>query len=136
MNNADCIFCKIATKEFPSEVIYENEHVIAFLDIQPVHPGHTLVVPKAHARNILDISQDSWVHVAEAARVVAKKVKEGTSADGVNLIMNNEPAGHQVVFHPHVHIIPRFEGDGIKTWPHKELDPEEGKLLAEKIRAA
>lgn len=130
----DTVFSKIIAGEIPAHIVYENEHVIAFLDIAPVHPGHTLVVPKEYARNILDISEDLWRHLAEGVRHVAKAVRTAVNADGINIIMNNERAGHQVVFHAHVHVIPRFEGDGLKTWEQGSYKDGEAEVVAQKIQ--
>lgn len=130
------LFLKIVSGEIPSHKVYENEHVYAFLDIQPVHHGHTLVIPKKQYRNVLDIPEDVWVEMMKAVRIIARAVKEATKADGINLIMNNEPAGHQVVFHAHMHVIPRFENDGLKTWPQEQYADGEASVVAEKIKNA
>ena len=132
----DCIFCKIIRGELPSFKVYEDEDTLAFLDINPNHPGHALVIPKEHADNIFTISAESWAKVQETVRKVAKAVETGLGADGVNINMNNREHAGQVVMHAHVHLIPRFKGDGLKPWPHKPLDMKEGPVLAEKIREA
>ncbi|MFZ2593912.1 MAG: HIT family protein [Minisyncoccia bacterium] len=136
----DCVFCKIADKSIPSHIVYEDENVLAFLDVKPIHSGHTLVIPKEHSRNIFDISKENWQHTAEVVRSLAVSVKEAVGADGINLIMNNEGAAGQEVFHPHIHIIPRFEGDGISTMPERVSSYEEmihtQETILEKIRSA
>ena len=132
----DCIFCKIVRGEIPSFKVYEDDSALAFLDINPVHPGHTLVIPKEHAGNIFEISADSWSHVQEIVRKVAVAIEDATHADGVNVLMNNREHAGQIVGHAHVHLIPRFKGDGLNKWPHKPLDMSEGPVLAEKIKAA
>lgn len=116
--------------------MYEDEHTLAFLDIQPVHPGHTLVIPKEHAGNIFEISSEDWSRVQETVRKVACAVEKGLRADGVNVNMNNREHAGQTVHHAHVHLIPRFKGDGLGPWPHDPLDMGEGPALAEKIRNA
>ena len=131
----DCIFCKIVRGEVPSFKVYEDEHTLAFLDIHPVHPGHTLVIPKEHAATIFDISAESWAQVQETVRKTASAIEKGTAADGVNLLMNNREHANQMVHHAHVHLIPRFKNDGLNLWPHKSLDMAEGPNLAEKISA-
>jgi histidine triad (HIT) family protein len=131
----DCIFCKIVRGELPSYKVYEDENVLAFLDIHPVSPGHVLVVPKEHATNIFDISSESWGRVQETARKVAIALEKATGADCVNLMMNNREHAGQVVDHAHVHLIPRFKGDGLKLWPHKEYKEGEADDTAAKIRA-
>ncbi len=129
----DCLFCKIAAKEIPSNVIYEDGHTLAFLDIAPVNPGHTLVIPKEHATNIFNISSESWAAVAETARKIAGAVQAATGADGVNVNMNNGEVAGQVIFHTHVHIIPRHENDGLKHWNKKEYEEGEEKEIAKKF---
>lgn len=133
--NPDCIFCKIIRGELPSYKVYENEKTFAFLDIHPVNAGHTLVVPKAHATNIFDISPEDWAAVAEAVRILSIAIEKGVNADGVNIAMNNREHAGQVVHHPHVHIIPRFKGDGLKLMPQRSYKENEAEETAEKIRA-
>ncbi len=130
----DCLFCKIVAKEISSEGVYEDEDTYAFLDINPLHPGHTLVVPKVHSKNILEISEESYKDVAKTARLVAKAVKEALNADGVNVHMNNEAASGQVVFHTHVHIIPRYKNDGFVNWQKTNPTKEEISKAGEKIK--
>ena len=132
----DCIFCKIVRGELPSYKVYGDDSVLAFLDIHPINPGHVLVIPKQHAMNIFDISAESWVHVQEVARKIAIALEQATSADGVNIMMNNREHAGQVVDHAHVHLIPRFKNDGLKLWPHKEYKEGEANETAEKIRKA
>jgi len=132
---SDCIFCKIIRGELPSFKIYEDERVIAFLDIRPVNAGHTLVVPKAHSQNIFDIKPEDWDAVAGLTRALALAIEKGTEADGVNIAMNNREHAGQVVQHPHVHVIPRFKGDGLKLMPQREYKTNEAEETAEKIRA-
>ena len=116
--------------------MYEDNDTLAFLDIRPVNPGHTLVIPKEHFRNVLDVPDSVFAKVAVAAQKVARAVKSGMQADGVNVSSSHEPAAGQEVFHLHLHIIPRFESDGLKHWPHKEYGPDEPARVAEHIRAA
>lgn len=132
----DCIFCKIIRGELPSYKVYEDEKTIAFLDIKPVNQGHTLVAPKNHSQNIFDISAEDWAAVAETARKIAIAVEKGVGADGVNIAMNNREHAGQVVPHPHVHIIPRFKGDGIKLMPQRNYNEGEAQTTAEKIKSA
>ena len=131
----DCLFCKIVNKEIPSNFLYENENVVAFLDIQPNNPGHTLIVPKEHSRNIFDIKESTLRELIVGVKKMAKAVKGGVEADGINIAMNNEPAAGQFVFHAHIHIIPRFSDDGYKHWPHKLYKEGEASIVAEKIKA-
>jgi histidine triad (HIT) family protein len=132
----DCVFCQIVTKAVPSHVVYEDDMVLAFLDVKPIHPGHTLVVPKQHSHDIFDISKGDWQHTADVVHTLATSVKSAVKADGVNLIMNNGGAAGQAVFHPHVHIIPRFEGDGISVMPQRVSSYEEMMSTQEHIITA
>jgi len=104
------IFAKILRGEIPCHKVYEDEHTFAFMDIMPRCPGHTLVIPKQPARNILDIAPDSLAHVALTAKKIAVAAKKAFNADGITLQQFSEHAGGQVVFHLHVHIMPRVEG--------------------------
>jgi histidine triad (HIT) family protein len=104
------IFAKILRGELPCFKIYEDDHVLSFLDIMPRSPGHTLVIPKAAARNILDITEDDYLHVARATRKLARVAMIAFNADGITVQQFNEAAGGQVVFHLHVHIMPRHDG--------------------------
>lgn len=130
----ETIFSKIISRTIPADIIYENEDVIAFLDITPVNPGATIVVPKKWSRNILSIDSVSWGAVMETVRMLAPIIKEAVSAHGINIVMNNEPAGNQMVFHSHVHIVPRFEGDTVPDWHGKPYPEGEKGKMAEKIR--
>ena len=108
--DANNIFAKILRGEFPCYKVYEDDHTLAFLDIMPRCPGHTLVIPKAPARNILDIAPDDLAHVARSAKKIAIAAKEAFEADGITLQQFSEHAGGQVVFHLHMHVMPRIEG--------------------------
>jgi len=132
----DCLFCKIVRGEITADRVYEDDSTVAFLDIRPSSVGHTLVVPKVHATNIFDIAPESWGAVMETARTVAIALERAVGADGVNLMMNNREHAGQVIDHPHVHLIPRFQGDGLQHWPHKSYKEGEAEAVREKIRAA
>lgn len=131
-----CIFCKIVRGELPSIKVYEDADTLAFLTIQPTNTGHTLVIPKEHAANVFEASAELWGKVQETVRKVAHAVEKGTNADGVNINMNNREHAGQAVDHIHIHLIPRFKGDGIQMWPHHDRRDDEGEIVAEKIRAA
>ena len=103
-------FAKILRGEFPSYKVYEDDHTLAFLDIMPRSVGHTLVIPKAQARNILDISPEDFAHVARVAQKIARAAMEAFDADGITIQQFSEPAGGQVVFHLHMHVMPRHDG--------------------------
>ena len=121
-------FAKILRSEFPSYKVYENGHVLAFLDIMPRSPGHTLVIPKAPARNILDISPEDFAHVARAAHKIARAAMTAFDADGITVQQFNEPAGGQVVFHLHMHVMPRHNGVALLPPASRK---EDGKVLEE-----
>jgi histidine triad (HIT) family protein len=121
-------FAKILRGEFPSYKVYEDDHVLAFLDIMPRCPGHTLVIPKAPARNILDISPDDYAHVARATHKIARAAMKAFKADGITVQQFNEPAGGQVVFHLHVHVMPRHNGVALLPPASRK---EDGKVLEE-----
>jgi histidine triad (HIT) family protein len=104
------VFAKILRGEFPCHKIYEDDHTLAFLDIMPRAPGHTLVIPKAPARNILDIKLADYLQVARSTHQIARAAMSAFQADGVTVQQFNETAGGQVVFHLHVHIMPRHNG--------------------------
>jgi histidine triad (HIT) family protein len=108
------VFAKILRGELPCHKVYENDHAFAFLDIMPRAPGHTLVIPKAPVRTLLDISQPDLAHVMNAVQKVARAAKSVFNADGITLQQFNEPAGGQVVFHLHFHVIPRKDGVAMK----------------------
>ena len=130
------IFAKIIRGELPCHKVYEDDKVLAFLDIMPRAPGHTLVLPKAPARNILDIAADDLVAVALAAQKVAKAAVSVFGADGVTVQQFNEGAGGQVVFHLHLHIIPRKVGVAMKPPASEKEKPEVLADHALKLAAA
>jgi histidine triad (HIT) family protein len=108
------VFAKILRGELPCHKVYEDDRAVAFLDIMPRCPGHTLVIPKAPARNIYDIAPDDLAHVHKVAQMIAKVATAVFKADGVTIQQFNEPAGGQVVFHLHVHVLPRRDGVPLK----------------------
>jgi histidine triad (HIT) family protein len=108
----DCIFCKILEGDIPSYKVYEDEHVIAFLDITQGTKGHTLVVPRKHVRNVYDIDEETIAHVFRVVPKLANALKEAFDPIGINIVNNNEDP-LQSVFHFHVHLIPRYHHDGM-----------------------
>ncbi|WP_422369937.1 HIT family protein [Hoeflea sp.] len=130
------VFAKILRGELPAERLYEDGHTLAIMDIMPRGDGHCLVVPKAPARNILDASTDSLAAVAATTQRMARAVIKAFGADGVTIQQFNESAGGQVVFHLHVHVIPRFEGVAMKPHTGTMEDADVLKANADKIRAA
>ena len=112
---SDCIFCKIVAGEIPASKVYEDDHFLAFLDISQVTPGHTLVIPKKHARNLLEMTPDETAALFNIVSRVTKKVESATQPQGMNIISNMEEIAGQSVFHTHVHILPRYsQEDGLK----------------------
>ncbi len=130
----DCIFCKVIVGELPSTKVYEDENVFAFLDIKPNNPGHTLVIPRAHYRNIFDTPEDVLAAMTAVGKRLAGAVRTAVNADGINLAVNNEPAAGQIIFHMHLHVIPRFTSDGFKPWQGKAYGEGEREAVAEKIK--
>ena len=132
--NLGCIFCKIISKELPATIVYEDDDVLAFFDIRPINLGHSLIVPKEHNESLYDTSDDTLCKLIVRTKEVSVAIKRATNADGINLEMNNEKAAGQIVFHSHIHIVPRFEGDGLKHWPGKLYSEGETKEVAKKIK--
>jgi histidine triad (HIT) family protein len=136
----DNIFAKILRGEFPCHKVYEDDKAIAFLDIMPRAPGHTLVLPKAPARNLLDVSPDDLAHVMQVAQKVAKAAMTVFQADGITIQQFNESAGGQVVFHLHVHVVPRKAGEPMKAPASIKEDPgvlsDQALKLAAALRGA
>jgi histidine triad (HIT) family protein len=125
------IFAKILRGEMPAHKVYEDEKALAFLDIMPRAPGHTLVLPKAPARNILDVDPDDLAHVMQVAQKIARAATKAFNADGITIQQFNEGAGGQVVFHLHVHVIPRKDGVALKP-PASAMEKPE--VLAEHVK--
>jgi histidine triad (HIT) family protein len=128
----DCIFCAIVAGDAPATKVDEDEHTIAFMDIHPWTRGHALVIPKRHAENVIEISEEDLTHTMIAARRLATRSKERLGADGINLLNSTGRAAWQTVFHLHVHVIPRYEGDPLQLPVRpQEGDPDEIKQIAE-----
>jgi histidine triad (HIT) family protein len=137
MSAADCIFCKIVAGELPATVVDEDEQTIAFMDINPATRGHALVVPRAHAIDLLDIAPDQLEAVSVAAQRLAGRIKERLGADGVNVINSCGAAAWQTVFHFHLHVIPRYEGDPLSLpWTPAPGDAEEIAAAAAQLNGA
>jgi histidine triad (HIT) family protein len=131
------VFCRILAKSIPASAVYEDEHAFAFMDIGQVNPGHTLVTLKAHIENIYSLDDDQTAAIGRASAHVARAIREAFAPQGLSVYQaNGTPAG-QTVFHYHVHLLPRHDGDGMQlTWPVK--NPSRAKLeeYAKRIRAA
>jgi histidine triad (HIT) family protein len=136
MADPDCIFCKIVAGEIPSTRVHEDDRTVAFMDVNPGTRGHLLVVPKAHAADVHSIDDEDLAAVARTARDVAGRIRDRLGADGVNIIQNNGSAAWQTVFHYHVHVLPRYEGDPIKLrWKPAPGDPDEIQAAAAELGA-
>ena len=133
---SDCIFCKIANGEIPSATLYEDEDFRVILDLGPASKGHALILPKAHAANIYEISDDMAAKAMILAKKMATKMTEALKCDGFNIVQNNgEPAG-QTVFHFHMHLIPRYEGDQVGiTWKPGTLTDEVKNEILVKLKS-
>lgn len=130
----DSLFTKIARREIPADIVYEDAETIAFLDIHPVNPGHTLVVPKRFVRNVFDADEETFSAAMRTVRHIAPAVRDAVRAEGMNIHSNHEAAAGQVVFHLHIHLIPRFGSDGHHLWSGKTYPPGGAETIAQKIR--
>lgn len=121
---SDCIFCKIIAGEIPSSKVYEDDKVLAFLDISQTTQGHTLVIPKEHVRNVLEMSDQTAATVFARLPKLARAVKVATGAKGLNILNNNEEIAGQTVFHAHIHIIPRYNDQDEIAITFTEHEPD------------
>jgi histidine triad (HIT) family protein len=110
----DCVFCKIVSGKIPAEKLYENERAIAVLDINPINLGHALILPKQHCRDFLDLPEDAYPSILQAAKIVAKALVQGLELEGYNIFSNNGTIAGQSVFHFHLHVTPRYHNDNIR----------------------
>lgn len=134
---SDCLFCKIINGEIPSTKVYEDEHVYAFMDIMPVAKGHTLIIPKQHCKDLFEMPEDVASNLYKAAPKVANAIKAAFNPIGLNTINNNGAAAGQTVFHFHLHLIPRYNGDeGLNVqWNAQKADISEVIAHGEQIKA-
>ena len=136
MPNPDCIFCKIAAGDIPAIKVREDDASLAFMDIGPLAEGHVLLIPKAHAETLDDLSADQAAALGRHLPALVGAVKSATGCEGVNVLQNNGRVAHQVVPHVHFHIIPRNSGDEFSfNWPAGKYPPGRGEQLAEAIAA-
>lgn len=132
-----CLFCKIIAGDVPSAKVYEDEQVLAFMNLQQKNPGHTLIIPQNHYRNIYDIPEDTAAYVARIAVRISKAVKTVFEPAGMNTLQNSEPQAMQSIFHYHLHVIPRYEGDDLfAIWSSPPATPQELAHNAARIKAA
>ena len=134
-SDPNCIFCKIVAGEIPCFKLFEDEETLAFMDINPVHDGHCLVIPKAHSANVFEIEPEDFAAAARTATKVAKAVKAAVPCDGFNLMQANGDGAGQSVGHFHLHIVPRRSGDGLLfNWEPKPGDRDRIAAVAERVR--
>ena len=135
MADPDCIFCSIASGDGPAEIVQEDEHTVAFMDINPWTRGHALVIPREHSRNLYEIGDEDLARTMAAAARLARRMRDSLECDGVNLINSCEPAAWQTVFHFHVHVIPRYDDDPLQLPGRpQEIDEDELAGLGDKLR--
>jgi histidine triad (HIT) family protein len=132
----DCVFCAIAAGRLPAARVLETPKVLAFLDMAPVNYGHTLVIPKAHYQNFLDLPDDLWMEMGRVSRRVAQALRTVLYAQGFNIGMNNFEAAGQVIFHAHFHLIPRYFSDGLQLFPQESYRPGDMEKTAAQLRQA
>jgi histidine triad (HIT) family protein len=130
----ECIFCRIAAGAAPAARILETPRVLAFLDIAPVNYGHTLVIPKEHYPNLLELPDDLWLEIGQVGRRVAEGLRTALLAQGFNLGMNNFEAAGQEVFHAHLHVIPRYFSDGLHLFPQQSYKAGDLEKTAAQLR--
>lgn len=131
----NCIFCRIVAKEIPAAVVYEDEHTLAFMDAGQVNPGHVLVATREPFVTLMDADEESAAAMMRAARRIARAVQAAFQPDGITILQANKPAGWQTVPHLHLHVLPRYDNDGVDlTWPRKEPGMEKLREYAALIR--
>jgi histidine triad (HIT) family protein len=134
VRDPDCIFCKIVAGELPATIVDEDERTLSFMDIAPATRGHALIVPREHSRDLLSIDADDLAAVGVAAQRLARRMKDRLGADGVNLLNSCGAVAFQTVFHFHVHVIPRYEGDPVRLpWVPAPGDPREIAAAAQEL---
>jgi histidine triad (HIT) family protein len=135
LRDPDCIFCKIIAGELPGQIVDQDESTVAFMDINPATRGHLLVVPREHSLDLLEIGEDDLAATVVAAKRLAARLQERLGADGINLLNSRGSAAWQTVFHFHIHVIPRYEGDPLRLpWKPAPGDMDEIAAVAEQLR--
>jgi histidine triad (HIT) family protein len=134
---SDCLFCGIVEESVPGQIVDSDDRTIAFMDIAPATPGHALVVPRKHSPDLLEIDPADLEATVTAAQRLARRAKEVLGADGINLVNACGAVASQTVFHFHIHVVPRYEGDPIELpWVPTPGDPDEIAAVADKLRGA
>jgi histidine triad (HIT) family protein len=135
MSEPDCIFCQIVAGELPAQIVDSDDRTIAFMDISPASRGHALVIPRRHARDLLEVEPEDLAAVTVAAQRLARRMHERLGADGINLLNSCGAPAWQTVFHLHVHVIPRYEGDPLRLpWIPSAGDPDAIAAVAQELR--
>jgi histidine triad (HIT) family protein len=129
----DCLFCKIVAGDVPATKVYEDDNFLAFQDLKQASKGHMLIIPKEHSADLLEMNPALGNELLRVIQQVSNAMLKGLGAQGINVIFNCKPAANQEIFHTHAHLVPRYEGDGLKGWPQKETTEEERVMYAEKI---
>ena len=135
----DCVFCKIISRKIPAEILFENDHVLSLLDINPIHFGHALILPKQHCRDFLDLPSEAYQSVLETAKIVTNALVQSLHLEGYNIFSNNGQIAGQSVFHFHLHVTPRYPDDNIrfvlklKQYPNGEMK-RYGAIIRQYIR--
>jgi len=135
VEGSDCLFCGIVAGDVPAQIVDSDEHTVAFMDINPATRGHALVVPRKHAADLFEISDENLEHTIVAARRLAGRIRGTLEPDGFNILNSSGAAAWQTVFHFHLHVVPRYEDDPLELpWVPSEGDSDEIAAIAEKIR--
>lgn len=137
MKDSNCIFCKLANGDIPTNVIYEDEMFTVIMDAAPAAKGHALILPKDHYANVYELPEETAAAAFRLAKNLAPKMTAALGCDGLNILQNNGAAAGQTVFHFHMHLIPRYEGgDDFITWNHAQLTEEEKNMAFEALKQA
>jgi histidine triad (HIT) family protein len=129
-----CIFCKIVAGDIPNYQVYEDEEVLAFFDVLPISPGHTIIVPKKHYADLEEIPDKTLSAMIVAAKKIGKAIMEGMDVKGYSIFLDNKDAANQHVPHAHFHLVPRKEGDGLQRWPQSGYAEDEAEFFLKKIK--
>ena len=132
----NCLFCKIVRGEIPAEKIYEDADTLAFLDIKPINKGHTLVIPKAHYQDTLEVPEELFMKMMATVKKIGHAFKDGLGITNFNIGMNNGAAAGQVVFHAHIHVMSRREGDGFELWKGSDYASGEMQKIGSQLKNA
>lgn len=130
----NCIFCQIAAGKLPCHKVYEDDKVMAFLDITPVKHGHTLIIPKEHYANLEEIPEDLLQQLIVIVKNIGKSIKEKLGAPSYNVIENNDKAAGQLIPHIHFHVVPRYDDDGLQWWPQNKYGEGEAEQILAKLK--